>query len=145
MLSDVSGCGAVESCCRDNGLLSGPQTAKTHRPPMEEVDEGQRPRPLQRMHHLPPHVVPDVLLRTRALQEEDGGWQGTRVVVGEEGRGEGGGGEWEEQCSADDVISGTTAGPAVWRCAPLPQPWSVGGKWLVSSIAIKRRALSFGS
>ena len=116
----------MESCCRDNGLLSGHQTAKTHRPPMEEVDEGQRPRPVQRIHCLPPHVVPTVLLRTRALQGEDGGWQCTCVVLGEKGKGSGSGGEWEEQCRAGDVISGTTAGSAVWKHSPLPQPWSVG-------------------
>ena len=78
------------------------------------------------MHHLPFHVVPNVLLRTRALQKSDRQWQCTHVVVGEEGRGKNGGGEWEEQCSADDVMSRTTAAPAVWRCAHLPQPWSVG-------------------
>ena len=79
------------------------------------------------MHHLPPHLVPAVLLRTRALQpEEDGGWLCICVVVGEEGRGSGGGGEWEEKCSADDVISGTTVGSGVWRLPSLPQPWSVG-------------------
>ena len=48
------------------------------------------------------------------------------MVVGEEGRGLGCGGEWGEQCSGGDVISGTTAGPAVWRCPPLLQPWSIG-------------------
>ena len=67
-----------------------------------------------------------MLLRTRVLQEEDGGWQCACVVVGEEGRDENGGDEWVEQCSAGDVITATTAGPAVWRSAHLPQPWSVG-------------------
>ena len=103
----------METCCRDHGLLSVTQTAKTHRPPMEEVDEGQRPHPIQRMYHLPPHLVPAVLLRTGAVQEEDGGWPCIRMVVGEEGRGSGGGGKWEEKCSADDVISGPTAGSGV--------------------------------
>ena len=51
---------------------------------MEEVAEAQRLRPVQRLHHLPPHVVPAVLLRTTALQEEDGGWHCTHVVVGVE-------------------------------------------------------------
>ena len=92
---------------------------------MEEVDEGQRPRPVQRLRYLLVYALPAVLLRTRALQEEDGGWQCTRVVVGEEGRGSGGGGEWEEECSADDVISDSTFSPVVERCVPLPQPWSV--------------------
>jgi len=42
------------------------------------------------------------------------------VVVSEEGRGSHGGSEWEE-CSAGDVISGTTVDSS--------QPWSVGERW----------------
>jgi len=86
----------VESCRRRNGLLSGPQTAETCRPPVEEVDEGQRPRPVQRLRYLLVYALPAVLLRTRALQEEDGEWQGIRVVAGEEGRGSDGGNGWEQ-------------------------------------------------
>lgn len=77
------------------------------------------------MHNLPLHVVPAELLRTRGLLEEDGRWKCTHVVVSEEGRGSGSGDEQEEQRSAIDVISCSTACLAVGRCAPLPQPWSV--------------------
>ena len=75
------------------------------------------------MRYLPPHVVPSVLLRARALPEEDGGWQCQCVVVGEEGVGLGDGGDGEEQYSDDYVISNTSACPAAWRCALLFQPW----------------------
>lgn len=45
------------------------------------------------------------------------------MVRGEKGRDSGDGGECVEHCNAGDGISGTTFGPAVWRCVPLPQPW----------------------
>ena len=78
------------------------------------------------MHYFPPDLVPAVLLRTRVLQEEDGGWLCLHVVVGEEGRGSGGGGEWKKKSRTDDVISSTTVDSDVWRCPPLLQSRSVG-------------------
>ena len=67
---------------------------------MDRYTQPTKPQSLarrqRRLRYLLVYALPAVLLRTRALQEEDGGWRCTRVVVGAEGRGSGGGNGWEQ-------------------------------------------------